>query len=194
MENPERHFAARGEDGALIGFYYFELKRGVLEYGLGLRPDLTGRGLGQEFVRAGLEFGRARFAPRKIMLNVAAFNKRAIRVYERLGFCEVGRHIRGFKRWGEVEFVEMVVGCADLDDRRVPDQLDFHRDPHWNHDAEPASGGLHTPPQLTPVLPSRRDARSSHTFANAGGLKVASSEMAGGPSCGFIVRPCGAST
>jgi RimJ/RimL family protein N-acetyltransferase len=108
VKNPERYFASRGEDGALIGFYYFELKGGVLEYGLGLRPDLTGRGLGEEFMRAGLEFGRARFAPRKIILNVAAFNERAIRVYERLGFCEVGRHIRTFKRWGEVEFVEMV--------------------------------------------------------------------------------------
>lgn len=106
VTNPERYFAVR-HAGALIGFYYFERKGDTLEYGLGLRPELTGRGFGEEFSRAGLEFGRARFRPKKIILNVAAFNERAIKVYERLGFYEVGRHIRNFKRWGAVEFVEM---------------------------------------------------------------------------------------
>ena len=56
--NPERFFAVRDESGALVGFYYFEQKDDVLEYGLGLRPELTGRGLGLEFFRAGLDFAR----------------------------------------------------------------------------------------------------------------------------------------
>ena len=107
VTNPERFFAARDDDGELIGFYYFEEKDDVLEIGLGLRPELTGRGRGEQFLRAGLEFGRARFAPRQIVLNVAAFNERAIRVYERVGFVETGRHIRTFERFGDVEFVEM---------------------------------------------------------------------------------------
>ena len=55
--NPERFFAARDESGALVGHYYFEERGDVLEYGLGLRPDLTGRGLGLEFFHAGLAFG-----------------------------------------------------------------------------------------------------------------------------------------
>jgi RimJ/RimL family protein N-acetyltransferase len=106
VKNPERYFAVR-RAGALIGFYYFERKGYALEYGLGLRPELTGGGFGEEFSRAGLEFGRAHFRPKKIILNVAAFNERAIKVYERLGFREVGRHMRDFERWGAVEFVEM---------------------------------------------------------------------------------------
>jgi RimJ/RimL family protein N-acetyltransferase len=107
VHNPERYFAAVGEDGTLVGFYYFEEKGDALEIGLGLRPDLTGRGLGDEFFRAGLQFGRERYAPAKTMLNVAAFNERAIKVYERAGFRETGRHVRNFTRWGPVEFVEM---------------------------------------------------------------------------------------
>ena len=107
VTNPERYFAARDDEGELIGFYYFEPNGDVLDYGLGLRPDLTGRGLGLDFFRAGLEFGRERYRPRLIRLHVAAFNERAIKVYERAGFHEVSRHIRTFDRWGDVEFVTM---------------------------------------------------------------------------------------
>jgi len=57
---PERFFAARDEDGKLIGFF-----------------------------------------------NVAGFNERAIKVYERAGFRETGRHVQRFERWGDVPFVEM---------------------------------------------------------------------------------------
>lgn len=105
--NPERFYEALGEDGALVGNYYFEEKGDALEIGLGLRPELTGRGLGLEFFLAGLEYGRRRFRPARVILNVAAFNERAIRVYERAGFRETSRHTRQFERWGEVEFVEM---------------------------------------------------------------------------------------
>ena len=105
--DPERFFAARDGDGALIGFYYFEQKPDALEYGLGLQPELTGRGFGLDFFRAGLTFGRKRYRASCVRLFVAAFNLRAITVYERAGFHETGRHIRSFERFGEVEFVEM---------------------------------------------------------------------------------------
>ena len=81
----------RDEAGAMFGFYYFEPNGDVLDYGLGLRPDLVGRGLGLDFFRAGLEFARERYRPRLIRLHVAAFNERAIKVYERAGFLEVGQ-------------------------------------------------------------------------------------------------------
>ena len=110
VENPERYFIARDAD-ELVGFYCFEQKDDALEYGLGLRPDLTGRGLGLEFFRDGLEFGRERYLSKRVRLFVAAFNKRAIKVYERAGFRETGRHMRTFARWGEVEFVNMENQC-----------------------------------------------------------------------------------
>ena len=105
--NPERFYGALDADGSLVGFYYFEEKGEALEIGLGLRPDLAGRGLGLEFFRAGVEYGRRRFRPERIILAVAAFNERAIAVYERGGFREIGRHVRHFERWGDVEFVDM---------------------------------------------------------------------------------------
>jgi RimJ/RimL family protein N-acetyltransferase len=105
--NPERYFGAWDEQGELVGFYYFEPKPPDLDYGLGLRPDLAGRGLGLEFFLAGLAFAHERYVPRRVYLHVAAFNERARRVYERAGFRVVSRHVRSFERFGEVPFLTM---------------------------------------------------------------------------------------
>ena len=53
---------------------------------LGMRPDLTGRGLGAEFVLAVLRFSKDDYSPPTFRLTVAAFNLRAVRMYERVGF------------------------------------------------------------------------------------------------------------
>ena len=62
----------------------------VAEIGLGLRPALTGRGLGAASLEAGLRFAADRFGARGFALAVAAFNRRAITVYERAGFQRSG--------------------------------------------------------------------------------------------------------
>jgi RimJ/RimL family protein N-acetyltransferase len=95
------------EAGDLIGFWYFMPRADEVEVGLGLRPDLTGRGRGEAFSRAALEYAREQWSPRRFRLYVAAWNARAIRVYERLGFREVGRQTRSFELVGDHEFVEM---------------------------------------------------------------------------------------
>jgi ribosomal-protein-alanine N-acetyltransferase len=103
----EDYFAARGHDGSLEGFVQVEAVGDGVEIGVGLRPDLTGRGrgLGLAFTNVAIELARHRGAER-ITLAVAAFNLRAIRVYERAGFVETGRHSRHFagRDW---EFVDM---------------------------------------------------------------------------------------
>ena len=63
----------------------------VAEIGLGLLPGLTGHGLGESFVRTGLRFASAALGAQSYTLAVAAFNHRAIAVYERAGFQEVER-------------------------------------------------------------------------------------------------------
>lgn len=81
-----RYFSARDAAGVLIGFFGFGQRGDVVGVGVGLRPDLTGRGLGQSFLDAGLEYAREQFGPRRFRLSVASFNERAIKVYERAGF------------------------------------------------------------------------------------------------------------
>lgn len=81
-----RYFAVLDNREDLVGFFACITEGDTVEVGLGLRPDLTGRGLGLAFLTAGLEFARERYAPTRVRLAVAAFNERAIRVYERAGF------------------------------------------------------------------------------------------------------------
>lgn len=74
-------------DDELIGFVtlHFE-STDTVTIGLGMRPDLTGSGNGNQFLTLILEWIEVTYRPRTIQLAVATFNKRAIRLYESLGF------------------------------------------------------------------------------------------------------------
>jgi len=103
----DTYWAVEDGSGELVGFFSCKPSEpGAVEIGLGLRPDLTGRGLGAAFLEAGLEHVRTRFAPTEFVLSVAAFNRRAIAVYERAGFARV----RAYSHWtngGEWDFLEL---------------------------------------------------------------------------------------
>ena len=92
------HFACISADGELIGYFCFgddaripTIEEDVyddsfLDIGLGLKPDLCGKKLGLMFLNKGLDYAQKSFNTECFRLSVAAFNKRAIRVYEQAGF------------------------------------------------------------------------------------------------------------
>ena len=81
-------FRSFGPDGQVPGGAYDD---SALDTGGGLRPELTGRGLGRTAIGTGLEFGRERFAPPAFRVTIASFNLRAQRVVSALGFRSAGR-------------------------------------------------------------------------------------------------------
>ena len=94
--------------GRLFGFLSGDLSEEgrAVEIGLGMRPDLTGRGLGLMFMRRNLDWIREAHPGAEIRLSVASFNQRGIKVYRRSGF----RVVRSFVQvtnGGEYDFVEM---------------------------------------------------------------------------------------
>ena len=121
LDPTNRYFVVTAPDGTIVGFCCYGADARVaggdygepdlLDVGLGLRPDLTGGGNGVWFVAAVLAFGRAALGARRYRLTVAAFNERALRVYARAGFREVGRFRRGGLP-GAPEFVLMVEGVS----------------------------------------------------------------------------------
>ena len=100
------YFSALDAENRLVGFFQYGKSDGAVDVGLGLRPELTGRGLGAGFVLAGLAFARERFSPQRFALSVATFNERAIGVYERVGFRRGETHTHETKG-GEYEFLSM---------------------------------------------------------------------------------------
>ncbi|MDR7252460.1 RimJ/RimL family protein N-acetyltransferase [Nocardioides sp. BE266] len=81
-------FRSYGADGQVPGWAYDDR---ALDTGGGLRPRLTGTGLGRDAIATGLAFGREHFTPTAFRVTVASFNARALRVVESLGFERFGR-------------------------------------------------------------------------------------------------------
>jgi ribosomal-protein-alanine N-acetyltransferase len=82
-------FRSFGDDGQVPGGPYTSTSPTggtVLDTGGGLRPDLTGRGLGRRAIATGLLFGLDTYGPDVFRVTIASFNGRAHRVVESLGF------------------------------------------------------------------------------------------------------------
>ena len=120
LDRRSPYYAVRNEQDELIGFFVFGTSAQVgnvdipglysenntITIGLGMQPDLTGKGLGLAFVNAGLDFAREQFRPDYFRLFVLAFNESAIRVYERAGFQHMGVFVQR-NLHGERDFFEM---------------------------------------------------------------------------------------
>jgi ribosomal-protein-alanine N-acetyltransferase len=95
--------AVIGDDGDLVGFFNFVPEGDEVRIGLGMRPDLTGHGLAQPFIEAGLDYARREWRPRRFRLWVAKWNERALRAYRRAGFLAVAEHEGRRSRFVEME-------------------------------------------------------------------------------------------
>ncbi len=81
-------FRCFGEDARVRGGDY---SADALDMGGGLRPDLTGRGLGTSVMQAAFEFAKIEFKPAAFRATVAGFNLRAQKVCQRVGYREIER-------------------------------------------------------------------------------------------------------
>lgn len=84
-------FCCVGKEARVPGGDY---SREALDIGVGMRPDLTGQGLGDAFMQAVLTFLIERYRPRRLRATVALFNERAQALCRSLGFAEVDRFAR----------------------------------------------------------------------------------------------------
>ena len=78
---------------APIGFsslFYIDHRNATAQFGIDL-GERRGQGLGTEATRLTLDWGFTVLGLHNIMLAVAAWNERAIRVYIKVGFREIGR-------------------------------------------------------------------------------------------------------
>jgi len=106
--------AVLNENDELVGWASFYTENDEFWLSLGLRPDLTGQGLGEEFVSECVIYAISgyKLTKHRIKLAVALFNQRAIKVYQRAGFLETNKTIRD-THIGKVDFIEMEKDIAN---------------------------------------------------------------------------------
>lgn len=110
QERGDKYYMVK-KDNQEIGFYCFENENGSVGIGLGMKPELTGKGLGLDFFKAGLSYAISKYNPKEITLSVATFNERAIKVYERAGFESVKTFMQD-TNGSSFEFLKMKYKCA----------------------------------------------------------------------------------
>lgn len=78
------------KDQALVGFITVNrVDDQTVDLGLGMKPNLTGKGLGRDFLTEIMAFIQLTYKPSFVTLAVAAFNQRAINLYLAYGFQKV---------------------------------------------------------------------------------------------------------
>lgn len=77
-----------------------------VSFSIQMRPNLTSKGMGKEFLEAFLEFAKEKYNLKNIELSVLKFNERAIRLYKSLDF-KVTDEFMGKTVKGEMEFIKM---------------------------------------------------------------------------------------
>ena len=92
-----------GPDARVEGGLYDD---NAIDVGGGMRPDLTGSGMGLVFLNSILDFARTEFSPEIFRATVATFNRRAVRLCENVGFSTMQVFI-GTTKYGDIEFVQM---------------------------------------------------------------------------------------
>jgi len=90
-------YCCLGAEGRVTGYDYTEA---ALDVGIGIHPELTGKGNGHLYGMAVVRFAQADGRPLRVA--VAAFNTRSQRLCEGLGFQEVARFHRPSD---QVEFI-----------------------------------------------------------------------------------------
>lgn len=99
--DPAEGFWAVLDGDEVVGFACFGVEArvpglleqpGVLDVGVGMRPDLTGQGRGRKFAQAVLDHGREVADARVLRAVVQDWNIRSRRLLATLGFAETGSH------------------------------------------------------------------------------------------------------
>ncbi len=102
--DPENaYYRIEDERGELVAFCCFgrdaqvpggDYPRPALDIGLGVRPDLTGKGQGRRYVNGVIEYASRVLGAKQLRVTIAAFNLRAQRVWEQAGFKKTGTFAR----------------------------------------------------------------------------------------------------
>lgn len=113
LENERETIIVAEINGEVIGWIGFESENRKRmshkgSFGLMIRKNYRGMGIGKELVQALLDWAEANPLIEKVSLGVFSTNHRAIALYKSMGFVEEGRKIKEFKM-SESEYVDDII-------------------------------------------------------------------------------------
>jgi ribosomal-protein-alanine N-acetyltransferase len=111
----DSYFAVCDLEKGIVGFFcignsaqvpnnLYNYSKNFTDIGLGIKPELTGKGYGASFFPVVLSYIIETFGNVPIRLTVAKFNQRAIRLYKKFGSRQEAEFIKG-----NTEFITMIL-------------------------------------------------------------------------------------
>jgi ribosomal protein S18 acetylase RimI-like enzyme len=82
----ERYTGYTNEDGELVGFVNLLEKGDTVFFGIGIKPNFCGKGIGKIITKMALIESQKRFPNKPVVLEVRTWNKRAMNCYKSQGF------------------------------------------------------------------------------------------------------------
>lgn len=86
----DKEFFSLYENNDFIGYIRLIDLEDIISFGIGLKPNYCGKGYSNKVMPKILEYIKDNYNGKEIRLIVRSFNKRAIKVYYRYGFEEIG--------------------------------------------------------------------------------------------------------
>ena len=85
-EKRENFIGYLNEENNLIGFVNLVDEGDSVFFGIGVKPEYCGAGIGKQIIKMALDECSKRYENKPIILEVRSWNKRAIKCYESQGF------------------------------------------------------------------------------------------------------------
>lgn len=82
----ERYIGYINEDGELVGFVNLLDEGSIVFFGIGIKPNFCGKGIGKIITKMALIESQKRFPNKPVILEVRTWNKRAVNCYKSQGF------------------------------------------------------------------------------------------------------------
>lgn len=82
----ERYTGYTNEDGELVGFVNLLDEGDTVFFGIGIKPNFCGKGIGKIITKMALIESQKKFPNKPVVLEVRTWNKRAMNCYKSQGF------------------------------------------------------------------------------------------------------------
>lgn len=102
------NFYSYYDGDVLIGFTNILEEPGEVFIGIGVAPNLCGRGYGQNILELAYKISKTYYPDKPLYLEVRSWNRRAIECYKKAGFTPDGKIVEQETMLGTGQFLRMV--------------------------------------------------------------------------------------